>query len=305
MKPSDSFSIGIDLGGTHIKAVAVSHDGHVLKRVRRPTNDSSDTMDTWVETVRQTLSHMESSQGRRVSRLGLATPGMMESDSRRVALCPGKLEGLEGFDWTVALKRRHPIPLLNDAHAALLGEHWLGAAAGFKHAILLTLGTGVGGAILENGRLLRGMHGWAGALGQTSLGLFGAKSFFTVPKPLENWIGNQTVSKRSKGKFQDTKELVAAVLADNVEAQKVWRKSIRALAVAIASFKMILDPEAVIIGGGIARAGASLFKPLADELKEVEWRPGGRQLKILPVRLGEWAGAIGAARNAILWRQQR
>jgi glucokinase len=303
MKSSGLFAIGIDLGGTNIKLVAVTHDGNVLKRAQRPTQDMPDNLGVWVEIICQTIEHTESGQGRRASHIGLATPGMIEPGSRHVAWCPGKLKGLEGFNWTTALNHRPMVPLLNDAHAALLGEHWLGAAKEFESAILLTLGTGVGGAVLENGRLLRGAHGWAGALGQTSLDPFGRKSFFTLPSPLENWIGNQTVSLRSRGKFRDTAALVAAARSGDLAAQKTWQKSIRALAVAIASFKMILDPEAVIIGGGISRAGSMLFQPLAGELDKVEWRPGGRQMKILPARLGEWAGAIGAARNAMLWQR--
>lgn len=300
MKSSAPFSIGIDLGGTNIKLVAVTQDGSVLKRVQRPTRDLPDNLGVWVEIIRQTIAQTESGQGRRAAYIGLATPGMIEPGSRHVAWCPGKLKGIEGFNWTLAFKRRPMVPLLNDAHAALLGEHWLGAAKEFKSVILLTLGTGVGGAVLENGRLLRGAHGLAGALGQISLDPFGESSFYTVPSPLENWIGNQTVSRRSLGKFKDTRSLVAAVRTGNRAAKKTWHKSIRALAVAIASFKMILDPEAVIIGGGISRAGSMLFQPLAGELDQVEWRPGGRQMKILPARLGEWAGAIGAARNAML-----
>jgi len=301
MKRTGLFSIGIDLGGTRIKAVAVAHDGHVLKRIRRQTHNYPGTLGPWVQTIQQAVARMESEQGRRASHIGLATPGVIDWSSRCVAWCPGKLPGIEGFDWTVALNRKHPVPLLNDARAALLAEHWVGAAAEFCYVILLTLGTGVGGAVLDHGRLLGGAHGCAGVLGYLSLGPFGAKSFFTVPNPLEDWIGNQTVAKRSGGRFQDTKELVAAARGGDVEAKRVWRKSIRALAVAIASFGLIFDPEAVIIGGGIARAGNELFGPLADELDEVEWRPGGRRLRILPARLGDWAGAIGAARNAILF----
>ena len=77
-------------------------------------------------------------------------------------------------------------------------------------------------------------------------------------------------------------------------------KSIRALACAVASAINVLDPEAVVIGGGIAQAGDALFAPLAAQLDEVEWRPGGHAVKILPAALGEWAGAIGAAREAFL-----
>jgi glucokinase len=300
VKRSNSFAIGIDLGGTHVKAVAVTKSGLVLSRLKCGTNSqSASKFDLCVQTVRQVIARLESIQGQSATCIGLAMPGMMARDSRSVVWCPGKLNGIEHFDWTNALNRKFSVPLLNDAHAALLGEYWLGAAKNFQHVILLTLGTGVGGAILENGKLLRGARGWAGLLGYTSLGPYGKKSLFNVPSPLEKWIGNRTVAVRSRGRFHDTRELLAAARANDLEAGAIWRKSIRALAVAIASFGLIFDPEAVIIGGGIARAGRFLFKPLLVELDEFEWRPGGQRMKILPAKLGEWAGAVGAARNAL------
>ena len=81
---------------------------------------------------------------------------------------------------------------------------------------------------------------------------------------------------------------------------RLWLASIHALACAIASFVNVLDPEAVILGGGIAQAGDAVFEPLRAELARLEWRPAGHAVKLLPATLGEWAGAIGAAREALL-----
>lgn len=297
MKPSP-YSIGVDLGGTNIKAVAVDPLGQILGRASRPTRDTVVKVDTWAKTTRELIGGLETQQGTAPLHVGLAAPGIIAADSRSVAWCPGKLAGIEGFDWTRALDRPQPVPLLNDAHAALVGEHWLGAAKRFRQAILLTLGTGVGGAILSEGRLLRGAHGRAGILGFISLDLFGPKSCFLVPSPLEHWIGDHTVSQRTHGQFTSTKELVQAVRRTEPAAQAAWLKSIHALAVAIASCNLILDLEAVIIGGGIAQAGAALFEPLEKELQQLEWRPAGQKMEILSASLGEWAGAIGAAKNA-------
>jgi len=296
---SASYSIGIDLGGTNIKAVAVSLKGEVLGRESRVTQQASGSVESWTQTIRELIRRFESEQGEVAGHVGLATPGIIALDSRSVASCPGKLAGIEGFDWTPALGREETVPLLNDAHAALVGEHWIGAAKRFANAILLTLGTGVGGAILSEGQLLRGAHGRAGILGFMSLDPFGARSVFGVPSPLEEWIGDHTVAARTGGKFGSTEQLVRGVREGNSVAQAAWRKSIRALAVAIASYGLILDIEAIVIGGGIAQAGADLFQPLAEELEQVEWRPGGERMEILPASLGSWSGAIGAAKNAI------
>ena len=206
------------------------------------------------------------------------------------------MHGIEGFDWGAFLERE--VPVLNDAHAALLGEVWQGAAKGAKDAILLTLGTGVGGAILSDGRLLKGSFGRAGHLGHVSVTEGVERSIFGTPGSLEAAIGNYTVGVRSNGRFSSTREIVEAHCAGDADATVIWEKSLRILARAITSFINILDPEIVIIGGGITKAGPILFEPLAIYLDEIEWRPAGRRVGIVPGALGEWAGAYGAAWNA-------
>jgi glucokinase len=211
---------------------------------------------------------------------------------------PERLQGLEGLIWSEYLKTPFAIPVLNDAHAALLGEVWIGAARGFQDVILLTLGTGVGGAAMVDGRLLRGHIGRAGHLGHMSLDPNGPPDCTGTPGALELAIGNCTIEQRSGGRFKTTHDLVDAHEAGDKNATAVWLTSVKALAAAICSFVNILDPEAAIIGGGIARADDLLFKPLSEFLDTMEWQPGGQRVKLLPAQLGEFAGAAGAAHNA-------
>jgi glucokinase len=213
---------------------------------------------------------------------------------------PSRLQGLEGLDWTQFLGGGRPVPVLNDAHAALLGECWIGAAQGFHNVVMLTIGTGVGGAAMVDGKLLRGHLGRAGHLGHICLDPQGRPDITGTPGSLENAIGNCTIRRRTHGRFQSTHDLVAAYRDGNSEATAIWLKSVRELACAIISFINILDPEAVIIGGGIARSGDGLFEPLQRYVDEIEWRPHGHGVKILPAQLGEFAGAYGAARTALL-----
>jgi len=164
---------------------------------------------------------------------------------------------------------------------------------------MLTLGTGVGGAAIVDGRLLRGHIGRAGHLGHSSLDIDGPTDVCGTPGSLEMMIGNCTIAERTQGLFKTTHDLVAAHVAGDPEASYFWLRSVRALACAIASFVNILDPEAVVIGGGIARSGESLLTPLRECLAEIEWRSTGYSVKVVPAALGEFAGAFGAASNAM------
>lgn len=285
--------IGIDIGGTQIKMGAFSPEGRMLTQWTRETGDRPTTgAPAFAETVREMLRETNGAD----ARIGIAAPGVAAKDGRSIAYQPGKMHGIEGFDWGNFLERDAPV--LNDAHAALLGEVWQGAAQGARDAILLTLGTGVGGAILSDGRLLKGAFGRAGHLGHSSVTESAERSIFGTPGSLEAAIGNYTVGVRSNGRFSSTRELIEAHRAGDSEATLVWVKSVRVLARAITSFINILDPEIVIIGGGITKAGPYLFEPLGEYLDELEWRPAGHRVRIVPATLGEWAGAYGAAWNA-------
>jgi glucokinase len=293
-----SWGIGIDLGGTNVKAVAVTSEGEVLGQKSVPTRDGVATIETWADAARLAIADFVRERGAEPAAVGMCMPGLVGADGRSIVSYPGRLRGLEGFDWTAALNRPR-VPLLNDAHAALLAEAWLGAAKGRRHAILLTLGTGVGGAILSDGRLLRGALGRAGHLGHMTVDHSGPASIVGMPGAIEMMIGECTLRERCGGRYADTQALVAAYWAGDQEATHIWLKSVRALACAISSAINVLDPEIVVLGGGIAKAGEALFRPLREELAKVEWRPNGRGVPVVPAALGEWAGALGAARHAL------
>lgn len=262
----------------------------MIRRELRPTSDN--------ESFAQTIGTLANELGPELS-VGVSAPGLASPDRRSIAYLPGRLEGLEGLDWTSFIGRNQTVPVTNDAQSALIGEAWIGAAQGLRNAILITLGTGVGGAILSEGRILRGHLGRAGHVGHLCLDPHGPRSIVGMPGALECWIGNYNIGERSAGRFETTHELIEAYRAGDSFASEVWLRSIRALACGIASLINIIDPEAVIIGGGIAQAGDALFEPLRTELTGIEWRPGGHSVQLRPAQLGEWAGAIGAARTAL------
>lgn len=294
--PSDAVALGIDLGGSSVKAVVVTADG--VARARYHESFEPNRRLHFAETIRALTRRAAAESGGPLARIGLSAPGLAARDGRSIAFMPGRLEGLVGLDWAVYLGFHAPVPVLNDAHAALLGEAWQGAARGCRDVILLTLGTGVGGAAMVDGRLLRGHTGKAGHLGHTCLDVNGAPDICGTPGSLELAIGNCTIRERSGGRFTTTHELIAAHRAGDAQATEVWMKSLRALACAIGTFTNLFDPEVVVIGGGIARAGEALFAPLEGLVRAVEWRTGP-PVRLVPAQLGEFAGAFGAARHAL------
>ena len=291
------FGIGIDLGGTNIKIVAVSEEGRIMEQSKCETQPDSPV--SWVETIRQRIKEIENNQAASASWIGMAAPGLAARDNLSIASMPGKLIGLEGLNWTDSLQSSHPVPVLNDAHAALLGEAWIGAAVGYRNAVLLTLGTGVGGAFLAEGRLFKGHIGRAGHLGHLCLNPDGPPDIVGTPGSLEQTIGNSTLPERSAGRFTSTRQLVEAHLNGDQKATDLWLTSMRNLAAGITSIINAIDPEVIIIGGGIAQAGPALFDPLEGFLDKMEWRPEGQRVRIIPAALGELAGTLGAVHYAM------
>lgn len=325
--PRTPHTVGIDVGGTFTKLVAMTPAGVVVARARAATNDSSPAR--MIADIREQIARIETTMGAAAA-IGVACPGLVRRDARAVHWMQGRLHALEGLDWTEALGRGNAtsvstaqaapqappaaqtpmtpsapralmrVPVINDGHAALKAEMWLGAGRGCRDLVMLTLGTGVGGAILVDGRVLIGSTGRAGHLGHTTVNATGDKDIVNTPGSLEDAIGNCTVARRTGGRFTSTEALIAAHLEGDRAATEAWHASITALAAALASIVNAVDPSRIILGGGItASAGEALFGPLRERMHDVEWRPDGTPVEIVAAQLGDEAGAIGAAKLAM------
>jgi glucokinase len=284
-------AIGIDLGGTRIKAVAIDAGGNVLHELYQPTNDGDDTI--WKNAVISTVNELQSNVKDKNFVIGVSAPGLPNESNSAISFMPGRLQGLENFEWSDFLQCKTWI--LNDAVAALMAEVRLGAAQHKKNVVLLTLGTGVGGAIFIEGKPYQGNFQKAGHVGHITLNSDGDPDVTGMPGSLEDAIGNCTIQKRSSGKFHDTHELLKAYRNGDHFARWIWLTSVRNLAIGIASLTNVLSPECVIIGGGITQAGSDLFEPLESFLSIYEWRAGNNKTDILKAQFGDMAGAIGAA----------
>ena len=288
-------AIGIDLGGTRIKAVAIDQDGNILHQLYEPTQDGDDTI--WKQTVLQTVNTLKNTLGSDELTIGISAPGLPDEQNQCIAYMPGRLQGIEQFNWTSLLN--HPTWVINDAVAAMMAEASFGSCKNAKHAVMLTLGTGVGGAILIDGKPYQGAFNKAGHIGHMVVDHQGDADVTGMPGSLEECIGNCTIEKRSNGKFTSTQELLNAYHQGDQFAKAVWLKSINQLSLALASITNILSPEIISLGGGITEAGKSLFEPLETFMDQYEWRAGGNKTKIVKATYGDLAGAIGAAGFAL------
>jgi len=297
MSQSD-YAMGIDLGGTNIKIVVIDQSGNILEAVKLPTDDQQDDA-PWKEAIASGVKQVKQSLDAPIDTIGLAAPGVPDEANRYIVSMPGRLAGLEQFVWADFLGVTR-LPVLNDAVAALIAEHAFGAGKGYRNLALLTLGTGVGGGVLIEGKLYQGFFQKAGHIGHTSVD---ANTFWQddtgMPGSLELSIGNATVPQRTYGKYANTKALVAGYRNQEPIAVYAWMKSIQQLAVGVASIGNLLSPDCILLGGGICQAGKDLFEPLQAFVDIYEWRPTQQQVAIKQAYFTDFAGAVGAAAYAL------
>lgn len=287
MTSATPIAAGIDIGGTRVKSVLIDHAGAVLDQDERDSVEGALALTDLVASILNSLGADAQLP------LGISCPGIAQRDHRAIACMPGRMAGLEGLVFGEVLGRE--VFVLNDTHAATIGEAVLGAAADYKTVVMLTLGTGVGGGVILNGRLYTGATGRAGHFGHMTVDAAATRDICNTPGSIEDAIGNHTVQVRSSGRFASTRDLLNAVDAGDEDAASIWQASLDRLAAALASLINAFDPEAVVVGGGIAAAGPRLFEPLAQAMDRVEWRPLGLVVPIFPAALGIQAGALGAA----------
>lgn len=285
-------AIGIDIGGTNIKGVLIDENGILIHEVICDTNEKES--DKWKNSIADIFQELKGKSNAESIPVGLCAPGLAAADNSSIALMPGRLSGLEHFAWSEWLKT--PTWVVNDAHAALMAEAKFGAGRGYQDIIMLTLGTGVGGGIMIKGELHQGLLSRAGHLGHVTMNADSDEPDITqMPASLEDAIGNSTVAKRSLGRYTSTVQLVEAYKARDTFATYIWLHSIKRLAVGLCTFINIVSPQIIILGGGIAQSGTSLFQPLDVFMDTFEWRYAGIRTPIVRAAFEEYSGAAGAA----------
>ena len=291
-----SLAIGIDLGCTNIKGLLVNSSGEIMAEAIAETIEQDD--DHWKSAVAKMITDLRDQSKGNINAIGLCAPGLADASNNCIAHMPARLPGIEKFVWSDFIGE--PVHVINDAHAALMAETAFGAARGLKHAVLLSLGTGVGGGLLIDGKLYQGLQQRAGHLGHVTIDADAIDRDITnMPGSIEDAIGNAALGKRSLGRYDTTDTLVADYQKGDSFATWVWLSAVRRLAICLSSTINIVAPEAIILSGGITKAGDALLQPLEDFLSLYEWRPGGTRTPVRLAHFTDRAGALGAAGFAI------
>ena len=306
--------IGIDAGGTKLLGGVVDQDLRVHARVHRlwGPGDRASVVDKMIEEVQAALAVAPEAEA-----IGFGIPSLVDSD-RAVSMWSNHLP-LEGVSFRDLMSERLGLPVFveNDANAALLAEHAFGAARGAANALLLTLGTGIGGAIVADGRLYRGSSGAAGELGHVVVDLNGPPCLGGCPNRgcLEVMASGTAIGREGQAAaLRDpssglaaaqasgravTGALVTELAHDGDElAREVLEVCGRRLGVGLSSLVNVFAPEVIVVGGGAIGADEMLLAPARAELA-ARVLPPGRDVRVVRAHFGQEAGMLGAALLAL------
>ena len=307
-------TVGVDIGGTKVAAGVVTYDGRVLDHVRRETPDRTKTPDVVEDTI---VGAVRELMGRHdVHAVGIGAAGFVDATRSHVLFAPHLSWRNEPLREAVSSRLRLPVVIENDANAALWAEWRFGAARGQTYVICVNLGTGIGGALLANGTLLRGRFGVAGEFGHMQVVPGGrrcecgnrgcweqyASGNALVREARELAAANSPVAfallERAGGEVSAiTGPLITdAARAGDPAARELFDEIGQWLGVGIANLAAAFDPGTVVIGGGLSEAGELLLGPARDAFaRSLTGRRFRPEAHIVPAQLGNTAGLVGAA----------
>ena len=285
--------IGVDLGGSAIKLGRFDRQGACLQSLTIATPQPASPQAV-LQAIVEAIAQIDPEQ--KSVAIGVGTPGPADAAGRiaRVAINLAGWQDIPLADWLEAATGK-PTILANDANCAGLGEYWLGAGKRFQDVIVLTLGTGVGGAVILNGKLFVGRDGSAGELGLITLNPDGPDCNSGNAGSLEQYTSVRAIRRRTG---LEPHELGDRAEAGDAEAIAFWQAYGRDLGAGLASLIYVLTPEAVIIGGGISASAKLFFPAVQAEIDRRVLASSRAGLQLLPAELGNQAGIVGAAKLA-------
>lgn len=302
-------SIGVDFGGTSIK-MGVVRGTEILTTAPSIATQEYSSPTELIKAIAQFINMLRIKHPE-AQVIGMGMPGFVNFYNGTVYTLTN-VPGWHNVDVKELLQKECELPVYidNDANCMAYAEWKLGAGKGKKHLVCLTLGTGVGSGIIINNELLRGAACAAGELGQTSIDYRGRLGHYGNHGSLEDYIGNREIAADARTLYANNGidraivdcnpiALEKAALAGDAIAAQVWDGLAQKLSCALMNCCYLLNPEAIIIGGGVAKAKSLLFNPLMEIMKNQLAGPLVENLEILPAKFGTEAGTLGAATLAL------
>ncbi|BDU49867.1 ROK family protein [Haliovirga abyssi] len=315
------YVVGIDVGGTNIKAGILKNNGEILKTYSIKTeafNGAEDVLNRIKNLVEKMLDENNVYKAD-VLGIGMGIPGPVNTDTGVVNFC-ANMVGWENFPAAEKLEKLTGLKVKvgNDVNVITLGEDWLGAAKGYKNVLGITLGTGIGGGIILNGHLISGTNGAAGEIGHMKViedgklcgcGQKGCWEAYASATGLEREAVSRLRVNRDtliwevvNGNFSkvNAKVIFDAAKKGDKFALDLVDYEVKYLSIGLSNLINILNPEIVVIGGGVSLAGDILFNKLNKALEKDTLKVSLDAVKIVPAKLGNSAGLVGAAALIVL-----
>jgi len=302
--------LAADFGGTHLRAAVVDESGELLYRTEHPTPGTGTPQSIIIEVV-ELLAAAVKASGRTPAAACIATAGLINANEGKVILAPN-IPGFRNLVLTTPVAQRLDIPAFieNDASAAALGEFRFGAGRGTRHLLHATLGTGIGGGIVIDGRLYRGARGLAGEIGHIILDPGGPRCNCGSRGCLEAMVSGVAFAERARRILEQGKSKVLHEIVgyDDPSAEHLWKAAQRGdaiseaeirhgghlLGLALGSLVNVLNPDAVTLSGGLLAMGNMLLGPTREAMYSLAYGPAAGTL-LRTSELGEDAGLLGAA----------
>ena len=313
------FVLGIDIGGTNLVVGSVSEDGSVLHAMQsEPTHaeaGATAVLDRLVTLAERVIAQTRREiPGASIVGVGIGAPGPLDTKSGIVLLTPNL--GWVNMPLRQIIRDRLGLPAMldNDANCAVLGEWWVGAARGARHAIGITIGTGIGGGLVLDGKLYHGASDVAGEIGHATIDIEGRRCKCGNYGCLEAYASGPNIAVRAVEELEvgassclpdmvggDLRKITAQTVYEAAHqgdelALQVVNDTAKFLGTGIANLLNVFNPEVVVVCGGVTLAGDHLFVPLRREVARRAFKPAVQACRIVPGELINSAGVYGAAR---------
>jgi len=292
----EAVTLGIDLGGTRLRAALVSRAGVVLQRAAIATDVAGGPHAVVAQMQKLSLEVGFAERSSSIRAIGVSAPGPLDSDTGTIIDIP-TLPGWAGFPLRKVLQETfaRPVVLENDGIAAAFGEWKFGAGRGLSHLVYVTVSTGIGGGVVVDGRLMRGNRGMAGHVGHMMISRKGPSCACGGVGCFEALASGTAFGRQGKARgFADSKAIVAAARNGDGIALDLVSREADYLAYGFASLLHLYSPQRLIMGGGVSLALDLLQPQLGMQLKRLAM-PSFRPVEVVPALLGDNSGLVGAA----------